>query len=77
MGGYKKKFIKGNIMSDTYFYLLLEQAFDNPTEQQPATLGNVQFFKENGNWCYTLPVTQWNYTAVATDLSNRLKDKRK
>lgn len=64
-------------MIDKDFYLLLELAFDNPTEQQPATLGNVQFFKDNGNWCYSLPIIKWNCQAIATDLCNLLQDKMK
>ncbi len=64
-------------MIDNDFYLLLELAFDNPTEQQPATLGNVQFFKENGKWCYSLPRTKWNCQAVTTDLCNIVQDKMK
>lgn len=64
-------------MIDKDFYLLLELAFDNPTEQQPATLGNVQFFKDNGNWCYSLPINQWNCQAIATDLYTILQDRMK
>lgn len=65
------------MMIDNDFYLLLDLAFDNPTEEQPGKLGNVQFFKDKGNWCYSLPVNQWNCLAIATDLCTILQDRMK
>ena len=64
-------------MRDKDFYLLLDLVFDNPTEEQPGKLGNVQFFKDKGNWCYSLPINQWNVTAITTDLCNLLQNKMK
>jgi len=66
---------KGVVMKDPDFYLLLDLAFDNPTEDHPGILGNVQFFKDRGNWCYSLPVSAWDISSVTIDLCNLLKDK--
>jgi len=64
-------------MTANDFYLLLELAFDNPTEEHPGKLGNVQFFKDNGNWCYSLPKSQWDLLAISADLCQLLQDRMK
>jgi hypothetical protein len=58
---------------DNDFYLLLELAYDN----KPLSLGNVEFWKDNDDWCYSIPKTKWEIPAITRDLCKIIKDKMK
>lgn len=67
-------------MNNTIFWLIVEKATlhmqhvqkDDTlgSEDNPVQFGNVEYFKDkDGNWCYSIPVHQWNQAKIVNDLS--------
>ena len=45
------------------------------TESHPAKIGNVEFWKDNnGNWCYDIPVKQWDQESITKDITRKLEN---